>query len=106
MYEGYYLGISVMMEHLFEHKLSAVINSLNEEQICELNKFFFVTYDRISEIKSDISDISDIRLKPTRILPFHQELIAKGKIGMIHRSLFSTLNGNKFKDELKSENIK
>lgn len=78
---------------MFDLKLTSVTDNLNDEQICQMNKFFFATYDRISKRQNILS------LKPTKIFPFHQELIAKAKIGMIHRSLFSTLKEKKAKGE-------
>ena len=47
-------------------------------------KFFYMTYQRITEDKPCLS------LKPGKIFPIHQELIEKKGIGMLHRALFTT----------------
>ena len=54
-------------------------------------KFFYMTYQRITEDKSCLS------LKPGKIFPIHQELIEKKGIGMLHRALFTTERKSKKK---------
>ena len=57
---------------------------LPDEDVAELMKFFYMTYQRITEEKSCLS------LKSGKIFPIHQDLIEKKGIGMLHRALFST----------------
>lgn len=72
------------------------MNTLDLEDMAELNKFFFMTYQKISEKGEASKDSSkssstkdEIRLKPSKLIPLHQELLEKGTIGMMHRSMFS-----------------
>jgi len=57
---------------------------LEDEDVAELMKFFYMTYQRTTEEKPCLS------LKPGKIFPIHQELIEKKGIGMLHRALFTT----------------
>ena len=54
-------------------------------------KFFYMTYQRITEDKSCLS------LKSGKIFPVHQDLIEKKGIGMLHRALFTTEKKSKKK---------
>ena len=80
--ELYNLTVQVVDMFIQERKASALQN-LPEEYLIEINRFFFMSYDRVAQ-KLDKST------KPIKYLPIHQELMAKGKIGMLHRTLFST----------------
>ena len=64
---------------------------LPDEDAAELMKFFYMTYQRITEEKSCL------RLKSGKIFTVHQELIEKKGIGMLHRALFTTEKKSKKK---------
>ena len=57
---------------------------LPDEDVAEIMKFFYMTYQRITEEKSCLS------LKSGKIFPIHQDLIEKKGIGTLHRALFTT----------------
>ena len=63
-------------------------------------KFFYMTYQRITEGK----DVST--LKPEKIYGIQQELIEKKGIGMLHRALFTTEREKKERKEGKKEGKK
>ena len=60
-----------------------IIPLLDEDEKGKLNKFFFNTYERVSNKQNTLS------LKPAKIYNMHQSLIAKEGVGLLHRSLFS-----------------
>ncbi len=82
--EELYLLTAKEFEFCFAEKLSSVLSELEDEDVAELMKFFYMTYQRITENKQCLS------LKPGKIFPIHQELIEKKGIGMLHRALFTT----------------
>ena len=71
-------------EYCLSEKLNDSLADLPDEDIVELMKFFYMTYQRITEEKNCLS------LKPGKIFPVHQTLIEKKGIGMLHRALFTT----------------
>ena len=81
--------------HIFalNEKLNAAFLELDDDNVAELSKFFFMTYQRTVDNKSTLS------LKAAKLLPFHQELIEKKGIGMLHRCLFTTEKKAKKKGE-------
>lgn len=80
-------------EYCLSEKLNDSLADLPDEDIAELMKFFYMTYQRITEEKNCLS------LKPGKIFPVHQNLIEKKGIGMLHRALFTTEKKGKKKGE-------
>ena len=81
-----------IIEFMFENKLQSLCTTnLDEDDLIELNKFFFETYKKIGD-KKELGN-----LKSTKLFPLHQEIIAKGGVGMLHRSLFQTQRVKKSK---------
>ena len=87
---------STIIEFCFDSKIISIVNSLDLDDMAELNTFFFMTYQKISEKgeaskdpKKSNSSKTEIKLKPSKLIPLHQELLEKGSIGMMHRSMFS-----------------
>ena len=78
-----------MMNYYFEEKFTGIIEKLDDEDLVELNKFFYKTYSRISE-KKNVYD-----LKPGKLFGLHENTLKKGGVGMLHRSLFSTMRNKK-----------
>jgi len=72
------------LNYCFTEKLNASVTELPDEDVVELMKFFYMTYQRVTEGKNCLS------LKSGKIFPIHQELIEKKGIGMLHRALFTT----------------
>ena len=70
-------------------KLQKCIQNLEDEDLVELNNFFFMTYSRISD-KKDV-----YALKTGKLFSLHESIIKKGGVGMLHRSLFSTMRNKK-----------
>lgn len=68
-------------------------NKVDEEDAVELNKFFFMFYQRASENKENSG------LKATKISPYQKELIEAKGIGMLHRACFTTEKEKKKKKE-------
>ena len=64
---------------------------LEDEDITELIKFFYMTYQRFSEEKYCLS------LKPEKLFPIQQRLIEKKGIGLLHRTLFSIQKKHRIK---------
>ena len=86
-----YLLTAKEFEYCLSEKLTASLSDLPDEDVAELMKFFYMTYQRITEEKSTLS------LKSWKIFPVHQELIEKKGIGMLHRALFTTEKKSKKK---------
>ena len=86
-----YLLTAKEFEYCLSEKLTASLSDLPDEDVAELMKFFYMTYQRITEEKSTLS------LKSGKIFPVHQELIEKKGIGMLHRALFTTEKKSKKK---------
>ena len=80
-----YLLTARIIDFCFNEKLQNCVEKLGDEDLVELNKFFFMSYSRISD-KKDVGG-----LKPGKIFSLHEAIIKKGGVGMLHRSLFSTL---------------
>ena len=91
----YNLTVQIVDMFIQERKTNALQN-LPEEYLIEINKFFFMSYDRVAKKL-------DKTTKPIKYLPIHQELMAKGKIGMLHRTLFTTKKEKK-KDDAEDKN--
>lgn len=86
-----------IVEYCFEEKCQSVVNTLSPEDLIELNKFFFVTYQRISE-KKNVGT-----LKSSKLFPLHQELLKNGGVGLMHRSMFTVKKTKKEKEKEKEE---
>ena len=67
---------------------NAILN-LSGDNLSEINKFLFYAYERM-EAKKD-----PLGFKSAKLFPLHQELLAKGSIGLMHRSMFTTKKGKK-----------
>ena len=65
-------------------KKNSPLGELEDDDVAELMKFFYMTYQRITEQKDCCN------LKPSKIFGVQQELIEKKGIGMLHRALFTT----------------
>ena len=91
--EEMYKATMKIVEYCFEEKCQSVVNTLSPEDLIELNKFFFATYQRISE-KKNVGT-----LKPSKLFPLHQELLKNGCVGLMHRSMFSIKKTKKEKEE-------
>ena len=89
--DALYLLTAKEFEYCLTEKLNASLADLPDEDVVELMKFFYMTYQRITEEKNCLS------LKPGKVFPVHQELIEKKGIGMLHRALFSTEKKSKKK---------
>ena len=79
-----YLLTAKEIEWALNEKLNTSFIELPEDDVIELHKFFFMTYQRSTTNKSTLS------LKPAKLLPIQQELIEKSGIGSLHRALFTT----------------
>ena len=95
--DALYLLTAKEFEYCFSEKLNASLADLPDEDVAELMKFFYMTYQRITEEKNCLS------LKPGKIFPIHQELIEKKGIGMLHRALFTTEKKSKKKGGAEEE---
>lgn len=91
--EELYLATAKLVEFAIDKKLTSIINSMTPEDMSEINKFFFTTYERIDAKKEVFT------LKSAKAFPAHQELINAGSIGLMHRGMFSTKKGNKKETE-------
>jgi len=91
--DALYLLTAKEFEYCLSEKLNDSLADLPDEDIVELMKFFYMTYQRITEEKNCLS------LKPGKIFPVHQNLIEKKGIGMLHRALFTTEKKGKKKGE-------
>jgi hypothetical protein len=78
-----YLSTAAIIEFALMQRDLDIISQLNDEEKGKLNKFFFNTYERITNKQNTLS------LKPAKIYSLHQSLIAKEGVGLLHRSLFS-----------------
>ena len=93
IFDKIYKVTSQIVEFMFDNKLQKLCTTkLDEDDLIELNKFFFETYKRIGE-KKEIGN-----LKSTKLFPLHQEIISKGGVGMLHRSLCVTQRSKKSKN--------
>ena len=90
--EQLYLLTAKEFEYCLSEKLSSTLSELPDEDVCELMKFFYMTYQRITEEKKNC-----LSLKSGKLFPIHQELIEKKGIGMLHRALFTTEKKSKKK---------
>ena len=84
-----YLLTARIIDFCFNEKLQNCVEKLGDEDLVELNKFFFMTYSRISD-KKDVCG-----LKPGKLFTLHDLIIKKGGVGMLHRSLFRSLKNKK-----------
>ena len=86
-----YLLTAKEFEYCLSEKLTSTLAELPDEDVADLMKFFYMTYQRITEEKNCLS------LKSGKIFPIHQDLIEKKGIGMLHRALFTTEKKSKKK---------
>jgi hypothetical protein len=68
---------------LGEKDLNIFQDSLTDEEKCDLVKFFYLTYDRVTKKQNCLS------LKPAKIYNLHHTIISKCGVGMVSRALFS-----------------
>jgi hypothetical protein len=92
-----YLLTAKIFEKLGGNKKNSPLGELSDENTAELMKFFYMTYQRITEGKNVLN------LKPEKIYGVQQELIDKKGIGMLHRALFTTEREKKEKKEGKEK---
>ena len=97
--DALYLLTAKEFEYCFSEKLNASLADLPDEDVAELMKFFYMTYQRITEEKNCLS------LKPGKIFPIHQELIEK-KEQECYIELCSLLKKNQRKKEELKKNKK
>ena len=88
-----YLLTAKIFEHFGGNKKNSPLGDLSDENTTEVMKFFYVTYERITEGKNVLT------LKPEKIYGVQQELIEKKGIGMLQRALFTTEREKKEKKE-------
>ena len=88
-----YLLTAKIFEHFGGDKKNSPLGDLSDDNVAQLMKFFYMTYQRTTEQKNCSN------LKPSKIFGVHQELIEKKGIGMLHRALFTTENKAKKKGE-------
>jgi len=86
-----YLLTAKEFEYCLIKKLNSCLYELDDEDIAEIIKFFYLTYQRASEEENILS------LWPRKIFPIHQDLIEKKGIGILHRALFTTEKSSKRK---------
>ena len=67
-----YILTAKEFEYCLSEKLSSTLSELPDEDVCELMKFFYMTYQRITEEKKNC-----LSLKSGKLFPIHQELIEK-----------------------------
>ena len=103
--EDLYLLTAKIFEYFGGHKKNSPLGDLSDENTAELMKFFYMTYQRITEHKDvlNINKTNEISLKPEKIYGVQQELIDKKGIGMLHRALFTTEREKKEKKEGKEK---
>ena len=92
--EQLYLLTAKEFEYCLNEKLTASLADLSDEDCAELVKFFYMTYQRITEEGKSV-----LSLKSGKIFPVHQDLVEKKGIGMLHRALFTTEKKAKKKGE-------
>lgn len=95
--ERLYMLTANQVEWIITNKKTTILQNLPNEYLSAINQFFFMTYDRIAN-EEDVHE-----LKPAKLFPIHQDLISKGKIGMMHRSLFATIKTRKKDDNEEKE---
>ena len=91
--DNLYLLTAKIFEHFGGDKKNSPLGDLSDDNVAQLMKFFYMTYQRVVERKDCLS------LKPEKIFAVHQELIEKKGIGMLHRALFTTERKAKKKEE-------
>ena len=74
--------------------MTSSLADLPDEDCAELVKFFYMTYQRITQVGKSV-----LSLKSGKIFPIHQELVEKKGIGLLHRALFTTEKKAKKKGE-------
>ena len=84
-----YILTAKIIDYCFNEKFQGSIKKLEDDDLVELNKFFYMTYSRIAE-KKNVGE-----LKPGKLFNLHESIIRKEGVGMLHRSLFSTMKSNK-----------
>ena len=92
--EDLYMLTAKEFEYCLNEKLTSCLADLPDEDAAELCKFFYMTYQRITQEKKNC-----LSLKSGKIFPIHQDLVEKKGIGMLHRALFSTEKKAKKKGE-------
>ena len=84
-----YILTAKIIDYCFNEKFQNSLEKLDDDDLVELNKFFYMTYSRIAE-KKNVGE-----LKPGKLFNLHESIIRKEGVGMLHRSLFSTMKSNK-----------
>ena len=82
--EELYLLTATEFEYCISENLKECLYELEDEDIVELIRFFYMTYQRVSEKENCLS------LNSSKIFPIHQDIIEKKGIGILHRALFTT----------------
>ena len=72
--DALYLLTAKEFEYCLAEKLNASLADLPDEDVAELMKFFYMSYQRITEEKNCLS------LKSGKVFPIHQELIEKKEL--------------------------
>lgn len=70
----------------FNEKVMPAGDKLSDEDAVEINKFFFIFYQKATE--KDYKETGT--LKATKIAPYQKDLIEAKGIGMLHRACFTT----------------
>lgn len=81
--ESLYILTASLIDFATKEKDFNFIDSLNQNEKVNLLKFFYTTYERITNKKNCCG------LKPSRIYTLHQTTISSQGVGNIHRALFS-----------------
>lgn len=81
--EELYLTTAKLIEFALMEKDFNFQENLNENEKAYLIKFYYNTYERVTQKKNTLT------LKPAKIYNAHYNLINKSGIGSVHRALFS-----------------
>ena len=88
-----YSVTSELMEKGVEGKLiDKLLEGSMKNEWESLNKFIFKIYEKIADKK-------ETKLKSSKILTFHQKLLEKGSLGLMHRSMFTAKKVKKEKEK-------
>lgn len=79
-----YLATARMVEFaLGEKDILNFYENLNDDDLCELTKFCYMTYDRFTK------KLNCLNLKPAKIYNMHHNILTKGGVGIVGRAMFS-----------------
>jgi hypothetical protein len=79
-----YLATARMIEFaLGEKETLNFYDNLNDDDLCELTKFCYMTYDRFTK------KLNCLNLKPAKIYNMHHNILTKGGVGIVSRAMFS-----------------